>query len=117
MTKMYLDMDYHIYRTNTYSNCVNASAIPCWVPQMKDIVASEVQNNLDKCPTIMDYNCEKLVLWNSMIDVASMCPKPCKRLYYKLIEKEELQVPKEHDWVNTVHHCVYNGDVLTIFLL
>ena len=95
-------MDYHIYRTNTYSNCVNASAIPCWVPQMKDIVEYETQNNLDKCPTLMDYNCEKRVLFQSMIETGHKCHKPCEKLHYKLIEKEGQQIPKEdYEWVST----------------
>ena len=78
------------------TNCANATNLPCWVPQIKDMVKSETQRNLAICPTIMDYNCEKKVLWQSMVDAGYKClsKRPCERLSYKLIKKEELPIPE-----------------------
>ena len=89
-------MDYYILKTYEGTNCANATHIPCWVPQVKDIVEFETQNNLDKCLTIMDYTCEKEVLWQSMVNAGYKCPKPCEKLLYKLIEKEKFQISKDH---------------------
>ena len=95
MTQTFMEMDYHILKTYDGTNCVNATHIPCWVPQMKDIVEYETQINLDKCPTLMDYNCERRVLFQSMIETGYKCLKQCEKLHYKLIEKEGQQIPKE----------------------
>ena len=104
MTKTFMDMDYHILKTYETSNCLNATNIPCWVPQMKDIVEYETQKNLETCITLMDYNCEKMVLWYSMIDTAlNKCPRPCDRLHYKLIKGDMYQIPNEdYEWVSAV---------------
>ena len=96
-----MDMDYYVLKTHQLTNCLNATNIPCWVPQMADIVEYETQNNLDKCSTLMDYNCEKQVLFHSMVEMGYKCPKPCEKLHYKLIEREGNQIPMEHfDWVS-----------------
>ena len=78
------------------TNCANATHVPCWVPQMKDMVELENQNNLEKCPTIMDYNCEKNVLWQSMVDAGFKCinKRPCENIQYKLNKKDEVQISK-----------------------
>ena len=104
MTKMFMDMDYHILKTYEKTNCLNATNIPCWVPQMKDIVEYETQKNLEKCTTLMDYNCEKMVLYHSMIDIGlDKCPRPCDKLHYKLIKGEVYQIPNEdYEWVSVI---------------
>ena len=96
MTKMFMDMDHHILKTYETTNCLNATNIPCWVPQMKDIVEYETQKNLEKCISLMDYNCEKMVLWHSMIGIGlNKCPRPCDKLHYKPIKGEVYQIPSE----------------------
>ena len=97
-----MDKDNYILKTYKWSNCANATQIPCWVPQMKDLVAEETQRDLDKCSTLFDYNCEKQVLWQSMVDAGYKClnKRPCEMMHYKLTKRDVMQFPKEHlDWV------------------
>ena len=95
---MYMDGDHYILKTYEWSNCANATQIPCWVPQMNDIVDTETQKDLDKCSTLFDYNCEKQVLWQSMVDAGYKClrKRPCEMMHYKLTKSDVFQIPKEH---------------------
>ena len=91
---MYLDEDFHTRKSYQFTNCVNATNIPCSVPQIKDIVDPETQNHLDICTYIMDYNCGKMILFHGLMAVGGVgqtqikCPKPCEKLHYKLIQKD-----------------------------
>ena len=119
MTQTYMDEDFHALKTYESSNCVNATNIPCWVPQMKDIVDPNTQKNLDSCSYIMDYNCEKMVLFHGLVQAPAKCPKPCEKVHYKLIEKEPLEIPQEqlNTWVPEVgsYYSFQEADDLTKF--
>ena len=99
-----MDTNHYFLKTYKGSNCANATQIPCWVPLMKDLVDVETQKDLEKCSTLFDYNCEKQVLYQSMIDAGLKClkEKPCEKMLYKVAERDVLQFPKEHQWVRLV---------------
>ena len=66
------------------NHCLNATNTPCWVPQVKDILDSRFQKNLDICPTIWDYYCELIILYKAGQMADSKCVKPCQTSQYKL---------------------------------
>ena len=99
---MYMDEDFHTRKSYQFTNCVNATNIPCSVPQIKDIVDPETQKHLDICASAMDYNCGKMILFHGLMDVGGVgqtqvkCPKPCEKLHYKLVQKDTpLKLPRE----------------------
>ena len=103
-----MDKDFYGLKTQEFTNCVNASNIPCWVPQIKDIVNSNAQKRLEPCSSVMDYNCENMILWFGLQRTFPKCHKPCDRLHYKLIEREAIKIPNKHleiewdHWVSIV---------------
>ena len=89
-----MDKDFHALETYESTNCANATNIPCWVPQIKDIVKN--QHNLARCPTVMDYNCERMILYYGLTQAMAKCPKPCENLQYSVIERDGYKLRKEH---------------------
>ena len=66
--------------------CVQSKHVPCWVPQIKDIVDPEKTKGLKRCPTVWDYMCEMQFLMHIFQFGPTMCPKPCKTWQYKFYE-------------------------------
>ena len=89
-----MDKDFHALETYIGTNCANATNIPCCVPQIKDIV--KTQHNLDRCPTVMDYNCERMVLYYGLPQALGKCRKPCENLQYSMIERDGYKILKDH---------------------
>ena len=105
-----MDKDYYGLETYEFTNCVNASNVPCWVPQINDIINSNAQKWLETCSGVMDYNCENMVLWLGSQQAHSKCHKPCERMHYKLIEREAVKIPSKHlntEWDQWV--CIVIG--------
>lgn len=68
------------------SYCAQSNHVPCWVPQIKDIIDPEVSKSLKKCPTVWDYMCEMQFLMYIFNFGPTRCPKPCKTWHYKFYE-------------------------------
>ena len=69
--------------SKTSKFCDSAENIPCWVPQIKDILDPEKSKLLKKCPTVWDFTCETNFLVYAWKYGPSMCPKPCKNWRFK----------------------------------
>ena len=63
--------------------CAKAEYVPCWAPQIKNILDPEKSKLLKKCPTVWDYTCELGFLLFAWKYGPAMCPKPCKTWHYK----------------------------------
>ena len=44
-------------------------------------------SNMTKCPTIMDQNCESMILYYGLEEASKKCTRPCQSTQYKLISK------------------------------
>ena len=44
--------------------CRNSNAIPCMIPQVKDLLTLDEQKSLHQCSTLLQYNCmlERIIL-------------------------------------------------------
>ena len=80
-------MSKDLYQTESYmgTHCLNATSIPCSIPQIKDIIDTGIQEGLEKCPTFWDYNCELIVLWHAKQTADKKCITPCQTSEYRLV--------------------------------
>ena len=85
MTRQYMNKE--LYQLESYmgTHCLNASSVPCLIPQIKDIIDMGIQDSLKKCPTFWDYNCELIILWHAKQTAASKCIIPCMTSQYRLV--------------------------------
>ena len=84
VTDLYMNKSSVGYAYNKTSKfCDSAENIPCWVPQIKDILDPEKSKLLKKCPTVWDFTCETNFLVYAWKYGPSMCPKPCKNWRFK----------------------------------
>ena len=84
VTDLYMNKSSVGYAYNKTSKfCDTAENIPCWVPQIKDILDPEKSKLLKKCPTVWDFTCETNFLVYAWKYGPSMCPKPCKNWRFK----------------------------------
>ena len=73
----------YAYKGATGDGCTKAENVPCWVPQIKNILDTEKSMVLKKCPTVWDYTCQLGVLHYAWKYGPAMCPKPCTTWRYK----------------------------------
>ena len=73
--------------------CPLSQHVPCWVPQIKDILDPEISKQLNKCPTVWDYMCETSFLYYAWKHGPAMCPKPCKTWIYKSNDAGSSKMP------------------------
>ena len=96
MSRLYMENDLYHQGSFMGNHCLHAANTPCWVPQIKDIINSSVQNNLKVCPSIRDYYCELVVLHHAAQMAASECNKPCQRSQYRLLLDREITMSDTH---------------------
>ena len=87
MTNIYMDKHFDKLTTYQNTNCVNATTIPCWTPIITWFMAPEMLSNMTKCQTIMDQNCESMILYYALEEASKKCTRPCESTQYKLISK------------------------------
>ena len=97
-----MDKQYEGLKSYWNTNCVNATKIPCWTPIITWFIAPEMLSNMNKCPTIMDHNCESMILYFSLEAASKRCTRPCQSAQYKLISKGMQNL--ESDQIETVIH-------------
>ena len=83
MTRLYMSEEPYKLITYMGTHCLNATSVPCSIPQIKDITYSWVQDSLKKCPSFWDYNCELIVLWHAKQAAYSKCLRPCQTSQYR----------------------------------
>ena len=66
--------------------CAQSKHVPCWIPQIKDVIDPEISSDLEKCPTVWDYMCELKFLMFIYNYGPTMCRKSCKTWHYKFYE-------------------------------
>ena len=89
MTKIYMSKKTNQIQSFMGTHCLNASSTPCWIPQAKHVIDSEVQDSLLMCPTFWDYNCELIVLYHGIQMAESKCAVPCRTTQYRLSRQAE----------------------------
>ena len=87
MTNIYMNKSYDKLKTYQNTNCLNATQIPCWTPIITWFIAPEMLSNMTKCPTIMDHNCESMILYYGLEAASKKCTRPCHSTHYKLISR------------------------------
>ena len=63
--------------------CAQSEHVPCWIPQIKDVINTEIASDLEKCPTVWDYMCELKFIMYLYNYGPTMCLKSCKTWHYK----------------------------------
>ena len=63
--------------------CAKSEHVPCWIPQIKDVIDRNVSSGLEKCPTVWDYMCELQFLMYIQQYSPTVCLKSCKSWHYK----------------------------------
>ena len=82
MNQVYMNKNNPLLESYYGSNCVNATNVPCWIPHIRDEI--DAQNELNKCQTIMDLNCELMALYSGLDVGSKVCTKPCQSWKYVL---------------------------------
>ena len=83
MTRLYMDKEPYQLKSYMGTHCLNATSVPCSIPQIKNIIDTDVQENMKKCQTFWDYNCELIVLWHAKQTADSKCVTPCQTSQYR----------------------------------
>ena len=73
--------------------CPLSQHVPCWVPQIKDVLDPAKSKQLTKCPTVWDYMCEMSFLMYAWKHGPSLCAKPCKTWIYRSIDAGSTKMP------------------------
>ena len=66
--------------------CAQSEHVPCWIPQIKDVIDPDISSSLEKCPTVWDYVCELQFLLYIHNFGSTLCLKTCKTWHYKFYE-------------------------------
>ena len=95
MTRLYMSKELYQLKSYMGTHCLNATNVPCSIPQIKNVTVKGVQDSLQNCPTFWDYNCELIVLCDAMSMAGSKCTKPCQQSQYRLSLDNEWRMSKE----------------------
>ena len=95
MTRLYMSKEPYQLESYMGTHCLNATNVPCSIPQIKNVTVKGVQDSLQNCPTFWDYNCELIVLSHAMPMAGSKCMKPCQTSQYKLTLDNEWRLSNE----------------------
>ena len=102
ITRLYMDKELYQFRSVMGTHCLNATNIPCLVPQAKDIVNISVQRNLKMCPTVWDYYCELVILHHAGQMASTKCHKPCQTSKYRLTLDREASLTMDQGLGETI---------------
>ena len=106
MNEIYMDKNFSSLESYYGTNCVNATNIPCWIPHIKDQI--DTQNQLNKCRTVMDLNCELMVLYSGLEVRRTTCTKPCQSWKY-ILNSRRTNLNKNRLKEVCRHACSYPG--------
>ena len=84
-------------------HCARSQHVPCWIPQIKDVIEPNISSGLEKCPTIWDYKCELNFLMHIHNHGPTLCLKSCETWHYKFYEGGKAKFSWNDKKVNSKH--------------